>query len=91
MRASLDRCIKYRDERDKADDYKMSLRDCLHWGGWYKQALKSEPLREAIGFLMFDWENAGSPDDMSASQMAYTGEGELFLLGCLMSEVYGVI
>ena len=33
-------------------------------------------MRECIDYYMFDFENAGPPEQMSAWQMGYSGEGK---------------
>ena len=71
---ALKKCMKYVSDMSEVT---MTLRQCLEYGGWYLGRIKAEKMREAIDYFMFDFENAGTPEKMSAVQMSYTGEGKM--------------
>ena len=60
----------------ESDDLKkMSLRECLQRAGWDIRPCKNQKLKEAMEYFMYDFDIAGTPEDISAWQMSYTGAG----------------
>lgn len=76
---ALKKCLDFSEKEVKSGHMELSLRDCLQWGGWDIHTFKDEKMRESIDFFMFDFENAGKPEDISAWQLSYTGEGKRIL------------
>jgi len=76
MRWSLKKCLDFSEEEVKSGHMELSLRDCLQWAGWDIHTFQDEKMRESIDYFMFDFENGGMPEDISAWQISYTGEGE---------------
>lgn len=73
LKKGLKKCMDHVEQHAEARN--MTLRECLEFGGWDIASIKREKMREDVDYFMFDFENAGPPEKMSAWQMSYTGEG----------------
>jgi len=76
IRHAIKQCEDYVEILHEKGQDKLSARQCLEKVGWTKDGDIKEKLREAIEYYMFDFENGGTPEDLAAWQISYTGEGE---------------